>query len=73
MAYKASNLSVLTYANGFTMWHYVTDDSKLSVWSAGYFADASRMLRPRDAVVLNASDGNGLFFVCEDGVTLDAR
>ena len=27
MAYDASNLSALTYANGFTLWHYRTSDA----------------------------------------------
>ena len=27
MAYKNNNMSVIAYANGFTFWHYRTEDS----------------------------------------------
>ncbi len=26
MAFQTKDLSVLAYANGFTLWHYTTDD-----------------------------------------------
>ena len=33
--YDPKNLSVLAYANSFTLWHYVTDDEAIT--SEGYF------------------------------------
>lgn len=37
MAYQNKDMSVIAYANGFTMWHYRTDDSIELVEEYGYF------------------------------------
>ena len=55
MAYNASNLSALTYANGFTLWHYKTPDAAAVVDSSGYFNDAAAMLRVGDFIFANAN------------------
>jgi len=57
MAYQAKNLSVLTYANGFTHWHYTTTEANTAVEAAGYFNPASDMVRSGDLVVTNTSTG----------------
>lgn len=54
MAYKFRNLSVLAYANGFTLWHYATGDPMADVLAPGYFADADNMLRTGDHIHVNA-------------------
>jgi outer membrane protein assembly factor BamB len=54
MAYDASNLSALTYANGFTLWHYKTPDSAADVDTSGYFNEAASMLRVGDFIFANA-------------------
>lgn len=51
MAYIASDLSVLAYANNFTLWHYTTVDS--AVTGGGYFNSAAGMLRLGDIVIVN--------------------
>ena len=51
MAFAARDLSVLAYANGFTLWHFTTPDTAIS--GAGYFNGASDMLRIGDIVVAN--------------------
>jgi hypothetical protein len=51
MPYIASDLSVLAYANNFTLWHYTTIDS--AVTGAGYFNSAAGMLRVGDIVIVN--------------------
>lgn len=56
MAYKPTNLSTLAYANGFTMWHYITDDTKLELASEGYFDRACDMLRAGDMLYVNFMD-----------------
>ena len=56
MAYTASDLSVLAYANNFTLWHYTTTDS--DVTTAGYFDKAVDMLRLNDLIIANI-DTNG--------------
>ena len=59
MAYKPRNLSVLAYANGFTLWHYVTDDDGRTLTGPGYFDDAADMLRTGDMILGNCQDGQG--------------
>lgn len=53
MAYKSADLSVLAYANNFTLWHYTTIDSTASVTGAGYFNSAADMMRVGDLIVIN--------------------
>ncbi len=40
MAFDASNLSVLAYANNFTLWHYASIDNTATITGAGYFNKA---------------------------------
>jgi len=67
MAYVSKDLSVLAYANGFTLWHYTTLDLATVVDTTGYFNDASDMLRVGDIVVANVdtagTPGGGMFLV----------
>ncbi len=51
MAYNSQDLSVLAYANNFTLWHYTTIDS--AVTGTGYFNKASDMLRVNDLIIVN--------------------
>lgn len=53
MAFTASNLSVLAYANNFTLWHFTTTDTALTVEGAGYFNSAVDMLRVNDLMIVN--------------------
>lgn len=56
MAFVASDLSVLAYANNFTLWHFVTADA--DVTSSGYFDKAADMLRVNDLIIANVdTDG----------------
>ena len=63
MAYKPSNLSVLAYANGFTLWHYLTEDASDEIGSPCYFDKARDMLRVSDMVIINCGDGTGVIVV----------
>ena len=56
MAFSASDLSVLAYANNFTLWHYTTTDD--AVTGAGYFNKAADMLGVNDLIIANVdTDG----------------
>lgn len=58
MAFAIRNLSVLAYANGFTLWHYKSGKDKLDAVSGGnYLADASDMLTAGDLIMITAADG----------------
>ncbi len=67
MAYQSKDLSVLAYANGFTLWHYTTVDTAAVVDTEDYFNDASHMLRVGDMIMANVdTDGTpaaGIFLV----------
>lgn len=67
MAYDPNNLSALTYANGFTLWHYKTVDLAADVDTTGYFDEAAPMLRVGDFVLANtaidATVASGVFIV----------
>ena len=55
MAFDSAELSVLAYANGFTLWHYRTADRDTDLLPTGpgdgYFAGASELLRPGDQII----------------------
>lgn len=55
MAFLIKNLSVIGYANGFTLWHYRTQDAAVDVIAEGYFNPAAGMLHAGDIVLTNAS------------------
>lgn len=58
MAYDSNNLSALSYANGFTLWHYKTPDHPETVELSYYFDKAANMLRVGDFIFVNG-DGEG--------------
>jgi len=51
MSLVLTDLSVLGYANSFTLWHYTTVDADVSV--GGYFDSAAAMLRVGDLMIVN--------------------
>jgi hypothetical protein len=53
MTFDASNLSVLAYANNFTLWHYTSIDNSATITGTGYFNKAVDMLRVNDLMVIN--------------------
>lgn len=63
MAFDRNNLSVLAYANGFTLWHYKTTDTAATVDTTGYFNTASEMLRVGDMILANNAASHGIFVV----------
>lgn len=78
MAFLSKDLSVLAYANGFTLWHYATADAAASVDSAGYFNAASDMIRTGDMILANTATGgtmvSGVFVVASNAAgVVDAK
>jgi hypothetical protein len=58
MAFSVRNLSVLAYANGFTLWHYKSGaDQQASVGACGFFDEAGDMLAAGDIMMVSANDG----------------
>lgn len=58
MAYNAAGLGALSYSNGFTLWHYRSTDLIAEVDNAGYFNQATKMLRVGDFVFVHAGVGS---------------
>ena len=58
MAFAIRDLSVLAYANGFTLWHYKAgQDSIAAVAADNFFADAADMMAIGDMLLLSAAEG----------------
>lgn len=56
MSLKLSDLSVLAYANNFTLWHYTTVDA--AVTGSNYFDNAADMMNVNDLIIANVdTDG----------------
>lgn len=53
MQYSPSDLSVLAYANGFTLWHYTTFDTLEQIMGVSYFDAADNILRKGDLIIVN--------------------
>jgi hypothetical protein len=74
---KNKNLTLLAYANNFTMWHYDGREKTFeTIKSNGYFNKASSMMRAGDLIIVNSKDVNSSLWVSEvkDGtVTLTEK
>lgn len=70
MAFTLRNLSVLAYANGFTLWHYKSADKLAAAAAQGYFADAADLLAPGDMVMLSAAEGGKIATIAGQGKSI---
>ena len=59
MTYDPKNLSVLAYANGFTLWHYRTTSPMSVVTQTNAFDAARDVLRGGDIILVNSSSATG--------------
>ncbi len=58
MAFAIRDLSVLAYANGFTLWHYKPgNDSLADVAGDNFFDDASDMMAAGDIIMVSGAKG----------------
>ncbi len=64
MEFAIRNLSVLSYAQGFTLWHYKGGNGTLAAATAdGFFDAAADMLAAGDMLMVSAADGGRMVFV----------
>ncbi len=64
MGFTVRNLSVLAYAQGFTLWHYKAGATPLAeVAKAGFFDAAGDMLVRGDMLMISAVDGGRMVVV----------
>jgi hypothetical protein len=67
VAFALRNLSVLAYANGFTLWHYkAMGDAQSLVAARGFFDAAGDVLSAGDMMMVSAVDGGRLLCVLPD-------
>lgn len=63
MAYSVRNLSVLAYAQGFTLWHYKAAGERIDEACApDFFAPAGDMVAGGDMLLVSAADGGRVLF-----------
>lgn len=55
MSLNNKDLSVMAYANGFTLWSYASTDTLATIKGAGYFNEAAPFIRPGDMMLVTAS------------------
>ncbi len=68
MAFAVRNLSVLAYANGFTLWHYKAGQDGLGrVEQPGFFGGAADLLTGGDMLMVSAADGARMLTVVPRG------
>ncbi len=56
MYFQNKNLSVIAYANGFTLWHYAAQESIATISTTGFFNPVRTLMNIGDIVIINASD-----------------
>ena len=56
MAFQNKNLSVIAYANGFTLWHYTAADTSAVIGASGYFNSVSSLMNKGDLIIASGSD-----------------
>ena len=67
MSFSIRSLSVLAYANGFTLWHYKGGEDSLStVGRPGYFDDAVDMLAGGDMLLVSTPEGGQVLCVATE-------
>lgn len=64
MEFAIRNLSVLAYAQGFTLWHYRARGATLeNIRQKGFFDSASDMLAAGDMLMISADDAGSVVLV----------
>lgn len=65
-SFAIRDLSVLAYANGFTLWHYKAA-TITNLLSSNFFADCADMMASGDHIHVSAPDGAALLNVTQTG------
>ncbi len=60
MAFQNKNLSVIAYANGFTLWHYSAGETLATITANGYFNNVKTLMNIGDIIIINASDNTAI-------------
>lgn len=60
MAFQNKNLSVIAYANGFTLWHYAANEAMTTICASAYFDSVKTLMNTGDIIIINASDNTSI-------------
>ena len=60
MAFQNKNLSVIAYANGFTLWHYAANETLTAITESGYFNNVLTLMNTGDIIIINGSNGTSI-------------
>lgn len=60
MAFQNKNLSVIAYANGFTLWHYTANEAMTTISASAYFDSVKTLMNTGDIIIINASDNTSI-------------
>jgi len=60
MAFQNKNLSVIAYANGFTLWHYAAKETLATITASGYFNNVKSLVNTGDIIIINGSDNTAI-------------
>ena len=61
MAFKNKNFSVVAYANGFTLWHYYSNEETLEeIEQDNYFNIAYTLMNNGDIIIVAGKTGTGI-------------
>lgn len=60
MAFQNKKLSVIAYANGFTLWHYAANETLETISASGYFNNVITLMNTGDIIIINASDATSI-------------
>ena len=74
MSFQNKNLSVIAYANGFTLWHYKESATLATITASGYFSSLKNLMNTGDIILINGSNGSTIkvVSVAEGVVTVGA-
>ncbi|MBP9999370.1 MAG: hypothetical protein KBT14_01595 [Proteobacteria bacterium] len=74
MAFQNKKLSVIAYANGFTLWHYAANETLATISASGYFNNVITLMNTGDIILINASDKTTIMAitVAENAVSVAA-
>ena len=60
MAFQNKNLSVIAYANGFTLWHYSANETLATIAANGYFNSVKTLMNIGDIIIINGCDSTAI-------------
>lgn len=66
MAFENRDLTVIAYANGFTLWYFrSTKDTLATIEKDNYFKPIYHLCNSGDIIIINPADGGAAYRVIE--------